>query len=357
MIGYKFSKTADREFVQALNARVDRYFEDTRLAKRAGPSMVTKTVLTFGFYVAVYATIVSGVVGNVALLFMLWAILGVGQALVGMCVMHDKVHGAYSRNRLANLLLEVPIIAIGVESMIWRIEHNVMHHNYTNVEGLDQDIHPRFVFRFSQHQPKRWFHRFQHIYATLFYGLLIIEWLTIKDFLKVAKYRRMEFFKTDWEAWKAVGIIAVKKSIFYGVFLVVPLWVLPYSNATVVLMFVTMLVVAGVVMTVIFQTAHVVPTVDFVDDEVAAGEEGWHRHQLRTTSNFANDSRVLTYLLGGLNFQIEHHLFPGICHTHYPALAKIVKSTALEYEMPYHSFETMREAVTGHYSMLKALGR
>ena len=356
-IDYSFSNSENVEFVKTLNQRVNNYFVSNKISKNANSKMFTKTIITFGFYVGIYLTILFSGITNLLVIFVLWAMLGIGQALVGMCVMHDKVHGSYTKNSLTNILLEIPIIAIGVESIIWSIEHNFMHHNYTNVEGLDQDIHPRVVFRFSKNQPKLWFHRFQHIYATFFYGLLIIEWMTVKDYLKVIKYRKLGFFKTNWKAWKVAMIITLKKSIFFLIFLVIPLMFMPFSPILICLMFLTMLVVAGIAMTIVFQTAHVVPNADFVEQEDQKEKESWHMHQLRTTSNFAKGNKWVTYLTGGLNYQIEHHLFPGICHTHYPELAKIVKSTTDEYQMPYHSYRSIGEAVGMHYSLLKTLGR
>lgn len=356
-INYNFSKSDNVEFVKTLNQRVNAFFTANNISKTADSKMYTKTLVTFGFYVAIYLTILFSGVTNLFLVFTLWAMLGIGQALVGMCVMHDKVHGSYTRSKLTNLLLEIPIISIGVESIIWNIEHNFMHHNYTNVEGLDQDIHPRVIFRFSKNQPKKWFHRFQHIYATFFYGLLIIEWMSVKDYIKVLKYRKMNFFKTNARALQVALIITIKKSIFYLIFLGIPLWILPFSSFQIIGMFLTMLVVAGIVMTIVFQTAHVVPNADFLEQDNAGENESWHMHQLRTTSNFAIGNKLVTYLTGGLNHQIEHHLFPGVCHTHYPELAKIVKSTADEYEMPYHSYASLGEAISKHYALLKSLGK
>ena len=167
-IEYKFSKTDNNVFGKAVNARVKEFFVKENIDRLADRDMILKTLVSFGFYMGIYFLILFGGVPNIFVLLFLWVLLGLGQGFVGMCIMHDKVHGAYAKNWWGNLLLEIPVIAIGVESLIWKIEHNIMHHNYTNVDGLDQDIYHRVVFRFSKHQSKRWFHRYQHIYATFF---------------------------------------------------------------------------------------------------------------------------------------------------------------------------------------------
>jgi linoleoyl-CoA desaturase len=167
----------------------------------------------------------------------------------------------------------------------------------------------------------------------------------------------MGFLKSNKEAWMLAFKILIKKAMFYIIFLIIPLFVLPFSTWETVALFLTMVGIAGIVMTVIFQTAHVVPDADFIHQEEQTTKENWHVHQLKTTCNFASENQFITYLFGGLNFQIEHHLFPDVCHVHYPKIAKIVSATAKEFDMPYHSYQTFSEAVVKHYALLKALGK
>lgn len=352
----KYSKTAHREFSEELNRRVYGYFNETGLNPTAGHSMVNKTFFLVGLYTAVYSVIISGTVTNLALLFLLWGLLGVGQSFIGMCVMHDTVHGAYTKDKTVRRWLQIPIIAIGVEERIWRIEHNILHHTYPNVDGIDQDIHPRWVFRFTKDQARKWYHAYQHIYASIFYCFLIIEWLTVKDFLKVIRFYRLRFFKSRREAVYVATLILFKKFLFYFFFLIIPLYVLPFSPLTVVSMFLTMLAVAGFVMTIVFQLAHVVDHCESEADYNHLAEKNWHVYQLETTCNFAHDNRPLSYLIGGLNYQIEHHLFPQICHSHYPEISKIVKQTADDFGIPYHYEPTFLGAVGSHFRHLKTLG-
>jgi linoleoyl-CoA desaturase len=356
MISYKFSNTDNQKFVKLLHSRVNSYFTKNEISRTEHSSVATKILFAFCFYLAIYLTIIFGGVDHIIIGFLLWGLLGVGQAFIGICI-HDKLHRSYLDNQLINGLLEIPIIAIGVESAIWKIEHNYLHHNYTNIEGIDGDIDPRFLFRFSKYQPRKWFHQFQHLYAPFFYSLFLVEWITSKDFVKTIKYHKMGLIKTKQEARNLIVIIILKKILFYALFLIIPIAVLPFSTAIIIGMFFTMIAVAGIILTVIFQIGHVVPTTDFIHQDTHTTKENWHIHQLKTTSNFGSNSRLVTYLMGGLNYQIEHHLFPDVCHIHYPEIAKIVRSTATEFSLPYYSYPTFSEAISNHFSLLKRLGR
>jgi linoleoyl-CoA desaturase len=222
---------------------------------------------------------------------------------------------------------------------------------------MDHDIHHRFVFRFSENQPKRWFHRFQHLYAPFIYGMLLFEWLTIKDFVKVIQYRRRRLIQTDKEAMILFVQILLKKTAFHVIFLGIPLFALNVNPWLISLGYASMLVCGGFFMTMVFQLAHIVPDVRFVPNNQESIEENWFVYQLQTTSNFANHQAMVSTLIGGLNYQIEHHLFPSICHVHYPKIAPIVKKTADEFGVPYHALPTVGSAIRAHFKLLKSLGK
>lgn len=356
MIYHQFSKEGERSFAGTVKARVNAYFDDNNIDRNANVIMVSKSIFAFGFYCSIYFTIILGDISSIPILFCLWAALGLGQALIGMTTMHDLLHGSYSKKKFINILKEIPVIAVGVESKIWQIEHNFLHHNFTNIEGLDQDIANRFVFRFTANQPRRWFHRYQHLYATFVYGLLIIEWLTIKDFVKIILFRKRDLIKTNWKAVLTMLSVIIKKGIFYFVFLIIPLQTLDFQPYIVVLMFLTMIVLAGVTLTIIFQTAHVTPNCSMHPENMGMTEDNWYVHQMLTTSNFSVGNKRTAYLVGSLNYQIEHHLFPEVCHVHYGDISGIVRETAKEFGLPYYAEKSFWNAISKHYGLLKELG-
>lgn len=319
--------------------------------------MIIKTISALSMYIIPFLVILLSGTSNLLLLFSLWMIMGLGMSFIGTSVMHDALHGSYSNKKMTNRILGFSAMILGAESAIWKIQHNVLHHTYTNIEHADEDIEPRYVLRFSPNQPKRWFHRYQHLYAVLFYSLSTLIWVTYKDFNKLVNYRKENHVKTKKEFNKLLSGIIIKKILYFSIFLGLPIFILPFSPGLVLLMFISMHLVSGLTLSLIFQPAHVVPTSSFTETKNPKIDINWSIHQLMTTSNFAMNNRLLSWFIGGLNFQIEHHLFPNICHIHYRHLSKIILKTTQEFNLPYYSQKSFRSALFVHFSMLKDLGK
>jgi linoleoyl-CoA desaturase len=358
MIHYKFSKHVNKEFAQTLRGRINDYFNENKISKNANSQMVGKSVFVLSLYLMPLIIMLITNISSIGILFGLWVIMGIGKAFVGTAVMHDALHGSYSKKKSINLLMGFSAFVVGANPKIWQIQHNVLHHTYTNIEHADEDIvTPSYLLRFTPNQPHKWYHKYQHIYAAFFYGISTLTWITIKDFIKVFEYRGEGLIKSKNDFNKTFTIIIIQKILYLGLFLVLPMLVLPVSPWLVVAMFVTMHFVTGLLLTLIFQTAHVMPTSEFLMQEEEEIEENWWVHQLHTTTNYATSSRFFSWMIGGLNFQIEHHLFPNICHVHYPKIASIVKNTAAEFNLPYYVQRSFRSAVMQHFSLLRKLGR
>ncbi|RJE75361.1 MULTISPECIES: acyl-CoA desaturase [Reichenbachiella] len=357
MINYKFKSKEENDFWSVLRKRVNTYFKENNLEKDANRHMVIKSIALFSLYLTPFFILIFAGITNLYILMSLWVIMGLGKAFIGTAVMHDSIHGAYSKNKSYNSIVAFSAALVGVDRLIWKIQHNVIHHTYTNIEDTDEDILPRFFFRFSEHQPKRWFHRFQHIYAPIFYCVPLLEWITTKDFVKAFEYRQMGLIKKGAEFRKEFAGIFFRKLMYYVVFLVLPVLMIDIPVGTTIVMIIVSHAVTGIMLALIFQTAHVVPNASFVKAESENLDTCWASHQILTTSNYGMKNKILTWFVGGLNFQIEHHLFPDVCHVHYPAIAKIVQQTTSEYDLPYYSFPSFRSAVAGHFGMLRDLGK
>ncbi|MFC4871968.1 fatty acid desaturase family protein [Negadavirga shengliensis] len=300
----------------------------------------------------------TGIVAHPLLLFALYITSGFGMAGVGMGVMHDAIHGSYSKNRTVNKYLGYTMNLIGANSSVWRIQHNVLHHTYTNIDEGDDDINAPFFLRFSPHAKRYWIHRFQYLYIWLFYGLSTISWITMKDFVRASRYKKMGFFSKDGEFRRELLKIGGWKLLYYSYALVLPLIMVPLPAWIIIMAFLSMHFVTGICISIVFQTAHVIPDTTFSQpDEEGVIAKDWTVHQLASTSNYAPKSRFLSWLIGGLNFQVEHHLFPNICHVHYRKLSRIVSKTAEEYNVPYLVKKTFLAALSGHVKMLRQLGR
>jgi linoleoyl-CoA desaturase len=254
---------------------------------------------------------------------------GIWHAGVGMTVMHDANHGSYSKNPGINRWIGNSLFLLGGQPATWKIQHNNIHHRFTNIDGYDADIDPAPLLRFSPHKPLRKFHRFQYIYAWLLYGLMTLVWITTKDFKQLVKYRKMELLGGGKNSFNRLMVeLVLSKIMYYIIFIALPVIILPIPWYLTLLFFLIMHFIAGVLLSVVFQTAHVMTGSAYpLPDENGIIENNWNVHQLMVTSDYAPDNRLLTWVTGGLNYHAVHHLFPHVCHVHYKKLSSIVKVT------------------------------
>ena len=353
-----FESNTNAEFYKTLQQRVREYFKQNNISRFGNAGMVVKTVFMISLYVVPFILLNTVFADSVLLSVLMWVIMGFGMAGVGLSIMHDANHGAYSKNDRVNKLLGLVINGVGGSDVNWRIQHNVLHHTYTNVSGYDEDIDPGKVMRFSPRAERLKIHRFQHIYAWFFYGLMTLMWCTAKDFVQAARFKRQNLLKTQNITYgRLVRAIIITKVIYFAIIFGVPFTfsILPWYGT--VLCFLTMHFIAGVTLAAIFQPAHVVPTSTYpIPNNSGVVEADWAVNQLYNTANFAPKSTWFSWYVGGLNFQVEHHLFPNISHVHYKKLSEIVKKTATEYNLPYYSYKTFFGAVREHTKMLHDLG-
>jgi linoleoyl-CoA desaturase len=328
------------------------------MSKNANGSMIGKTILMLCVFFVPLIVINIGIVSSPWLLFLLYMLSGLGMAGIGMGIMHDAIHGSYSNNRKINTLMGYTFNLIGANATVWKIQHNILHHTFTNIEHSDDDINAPFFLRFSPHAKKYWSHQFQHIYIWFFYGLATISWVTTKDFVRINRYHNMGFLDQKNEFRNALLSMIGWKLLYYSYALIIPLIIVPLPWWIIVLAFLSMHFITGLLISIVFQLAHIMPSAEFpLPDENGLIAGDWYTHQFATTCNYSPGSRVFTWLIGGLNYQIEHHLLPGICHVHYKKLSKIVIETANEFGMPYHSKKTFFSALWAHAKMLRKLGK
>ncbi|MCD9015781.1 fatty acid desaturase family protein [Parachryseolinea silvisoli] len=348
-----------RDFSTTLNKRVNEYFRENKINRHGDSEMVLKTIFMFTLYCLPYALLVTGVLTGT-----LWAlasivVMGLGLAGIGLSVMHDANHGAYSNKTWVNTLMGYSLNLVGANAFNWKMQHNVLHHTYTNVHEEDEDISPRGVLRLTPHSSWKHMHRYQFIYAWFLYGLMTIVWLFFKDFVRIVRYGRDGLAKKhNANIAREWFILIVSKLVYVSYIFVIPMVATSFLWWQVLLGVVLMHYIAGFILAIIFQPAHVVEGTEFPlpnDDNML--ENNWAVHQLHTTTNFGNSSRWFSWYVGGLNFQIEHHLFPNICHVHYRKISNIVQQTAAEYGLPYKSTRTFMQALRGHARLLRELGK
>lgn len=358
--GVVFDNKNGGEFISTLRGRVDEYFNKKGISRHANFNMVMKTLFMLALYFVPYAFIVSGMVTNAWLLLLLWTVMGFGIGGIGLSIMHDANHGSYSKNKGINRFLGAMLNVVGGHDTTWRIQHNVLHHSFTNVHGLDEDLDPGGMMRFSPHTPWKKAYKYQHIYAWFFYSLMTLSWVTIKDFKQLVRYNKMGLMKGQQTTFRKELIMAIAtKVIFYGYFVFIPIFVTGISWWLVLIGLFVATSVSGLVLAAIFQPAHVMEDNEFPMPKEGTNliENNWAIHQMVTTANFSPKSIFFSWYVGGLNYQIEHHLFPNICHVHYRKISGIVRKTAEEFNLPYHVQPTFVKALWEHTKMLKALGK
>jgi linoleoyl-CoA desaturase len=353
MTRVKFVRPTDATFRSTLLNRVDAYFKETGHSKHGDWRMYLKTLLYVGGYFALYAWLVS-VPHTVPAFLGVMAIIGATTAAIGLNIAHDASHGGYSARAWVNELVSHSFTIIGVHVYTWKIIHNVIHHTYTNIPGADGDLETVPMLRYyDKATPAKPYHRFQHLYAFGLYCLATMVWVFRKDYVHMNKKEHCGYVKPTPPFYEWV-LLYFGKGLHYTLFLAIPWLVLEQPLGAVVLGFFLLHMVAGLVLATIFAVGHLVDDALVVPAD-AAGQvhDEWSAHQLRTTANFGTKSAFFYWTVGGLNFQIEHHLFPTICHVHYKALSPIVQATAKEYGLPYTAYASLPQALGAHMRYLR----
>ena len=356
MAGFdRLSKTAvfkeSGEFLSVVRTRVDSHFGGR--SRRGDPRLYRKAAMIGVWFVGSYCFLLAARVAWLQILLCIsYALAACG---LGFNVFHDAVHGAFSPNRRLNTFLGwLMSTVLGPGRYLWWYKHNILHHSFTNIFKLDDDLETRGHLRLSPRQPWRPKFRYQQLFFVFLYALNTLEWIFVKDFVQYFT-QRMNPYQPIQMTRKLKREFLISKLVYVAVFVLLPFVVLPPLRvvAGLLLFHVTL----SLTMSFVFVLAHVVEKADFPDStsDGALADE-WAAHQMRTTVNFGTDNRLLNWFAGGLNFQIEHHLFPQVSHTHYPDICGIVRRTASEFGLPYNQYETFSEAMKSHYRRLCELG-
>jgi linoleoyl-CoA desaturase len=341
-------------FLNALKQRVAEYFTQTGKRPNDNWRMYLKSAIILAWFFGSYIALVffaKGALIAIPLAFF----LALSMAAVGFGIQHDGGHNAYSRKNWINKLAASTLDLIGASSYLWYWKHAIFHHSYTNIQNHDPDIDLGSAGRFSPHAKKFWFQRWQHIYLWPLYGLMSSRWHIIGDFKDVVNGTIPPHRVPRPKGWALIVFIA-GKVISFSMAFAIPLF---FHSWWVVLLFYLLVTgVLGIVLSLVFQLAHCVEEADFPlpSEGTQRMEQSWAVHQMETTVNFARESKILCWYLGGLNFQIEHHIFPHVCHIHYPAISRIVESTCREFGVRYSVHPTFWAGMKSHYRWLKRMG-
>lgn len=345
-----------KPFHHAVKTAVDQYFIDKQLKKTGNWKLYSKSAVLIPAALLIYVSLLLFPI-SASWGLLLCGLLGFIMASIGFNVMHDACHGSYSSRNWINDTMGLTLNVLGGNAFIWKFKHNIIHHTYTNVDGIDDDIAKSPLLR--QCATQKWVpaHRVQHIYAVLVYAISSFAWVFLMDF---NKYFSKRVYQTPLQKMdrKEHWIFWGSKVLYVLVYILIPVWFVGWGPWA--LGFAAMHVTMGLTLAITFQLAHVVEDTEFEFVEVndhKKFEEEWAIHQVKTTANFATGNKIVNWFTGGLNFQIEHHLFPRISHVHYPAISRIVKQTCHQYDIAYNEFPTMHQAIASHFKIMRELGK
>lgn len=341
-------------FQKELRLRVNAYFEENDLSITGNLRLYVKAITLISVFSALYVLLVFFTpVWYIALPAA--GLLGITLAGIGFNIMHDGSHGSFSKSHAWNKAAAFTLDFFGASSFLWSQKHNMIHHTYTNIDGIDEDIDIRPMLRIASTQKRYWFHKYQHIYCIPVYGLAHIFWIVGKDF---RKYFLRKIGNVPVKEVSATDHLTfwMSKASFLFFFIGLPLYFI--GSKMFIPGFIVFSICSGITLGLVFQLAHAVEHTEFpipnADDQ--SMEDEWAAIQVRTTANFATKNPIVTWFTGGLNFQIEHHLFPKVSHVHYPALSVIVKETCNDFDLNYVEFPSMKVAIESHLRHMKELG-
>jgi linoleoyl-CoA desaturase len=352
------------EFFSTLRTRINDYFTENNIKPTGNWKLYSKTIILGTLLGLNYASLYI-VPADSNWIYVVYATIGIWFAGIGFNVMHDGAHGSYSDKTWVNKLMAVSLNLLGGNAFIWAEKHNIAHHSFTNIEGVDDDIDLWPILRVNTSKKKLWFHKFQHIYGIPLYFVAYLTWIFIQDFKKYFSGKVIDRpFKTKFGILQHIEFWS-SKIVYITIFFFLPAFAIGFKTA--IIGFILMGALCGILITVVFQLAHVVEETTYVTDlEVAKRNhqtidaihvaDDWATHQIHTTSNFSTKSKFLTWALGGLNFQVEHHLFPKISHVHYPKINEIVKKTCADFNVKYNEVPTFLAAIRSHLAHLKTVG-
>jgi linoleoyl-CoA desaturase len=351
----KFKNLTGTNFHKELKQRVNNYFVEANLKSTGNLSLYFKAILLWGSYLALYVHVVFFTPENNLLALFECILMGGVTASIGFNVMHDGGHGSFSESAFWNKIAAFSVNGLGASMLMWMNKHNIIHHTYTNIDGVDDDIEVGSLLRMCTTQKKLKVHRFQHIYVWFLYTLLLISWVLFTDYKKYFTKKVGNIPLKKFSTGNHIAFWAAKV-FYYGIMVALPIYkvgFLPWFVG-----FMTLSMFAGLVLSVVFQLAHTVEETAFpiANTDTNNIENDWAIHQVETTANFATKNKLISWLVGGLNFQIEHHLFPKISHVHYPAISKIIKATCEEFNVKYIEYKRTRDALVSHALYLRRMG-
>lgn len=349
-----FSKDEGSNFYQELNEKVEHYFTQKGIGKTGNKTMIFKIILYFSLDILFYGLMITST--TTIGFYTFYLLMGLSVLLTAFNISHDAAHGVAVKSKFWNkLLFSLSFNLQGNNAYVWGKNHNESHHLYTNVEGSDIDVLNNPLFRMTESQELKWFHRYQFIYAPFLYLLYSINWFFFRETLMLLNYSSRTI-KIEIPKSEVVKLI-VYKLLYIGYMIVLPIYLLPFGWTAVLFAFLLNHFMVSLIFVGVLGVSHLS---DFVEHPVADQDNklnmSWPKLQMCTSVDYNAGSRFFNWTLGGFNAHALHHLLPSICHVHYleilPIFRELADKHGLNYmEMPYS------KSLASHFRFLKAMGK
>lgn len=343
----KFQTTQPTVFFTGLKQEINAYFTHKKISKFGNNSVWIKAFLVVSAYVGAYLFLLFG---NPKYQLIPYLIMGISGVLVVFNIVHDASHHAFFASKKWNNRIRYLGDLVGINTYIWDIRHNKQHHTFTNILGGDLIIENIPLIRLSPEQPWKWFHRYQMIYAPFLYMFYSLFWIFVIDFKlffkkDICNLKNMHHPRAEWIKLFAFKILYVCYSIL------LPAYYAGLGLKYAIGYFLLMHFFGGILLSIVAVLGHFVEGPIFPKVEHNIIPKSWAEHELEATIDFAPTSSCMHWFTGGLNTHTAHHLFPGICHTHYKAITPIIMRYCLAHGYPYHA-ESFLNALKSHFRYL-----
>ena len=349
----KFSKDEGSDFYKELNDKIEQYFTEKGISKTGNRTMIFKIMLYFSLDILFYGLMITST--TTIGFYIFYLLMGLSVLLTAFNVSHDAAHGVAVKSKFWNkLLFSLSFNLQGNNAYVWGKNHNESHHLYTNVEGSDIDVLNNPLFRMTESQELKWFHRYQFIYAPFLYLLYSINWFFFRETLMLFNYSsrtiQIEIPKNE------VVKLVIYKLLYIIYMIILPIYLLPFGWTIVLLAFLLNHFMVSLLFVGVLGVSHLS---DFVEHPVPDQDNklsmSWPKLQMCTSVDYNAGSTFFNWTLGGFNAHALHHLLPNICHVHYLEILPIFRELAKKHGLTYMEM-SYRKSLASHFRFLKAMG-
>lgn len=352
-MGVRYPAETD-QFYQTVSERIEQYFNTSQNSRLANPFFYLKASILVAFYLGCYWVLLKCESTLYAVIAMIC--MGPLAILIGINVAHDAAHSAISSKAWVNRTFLHLFDMLGANSYMWRMRHVFSHHSFPNILHEDADLKQNPLVRIFPTDVLHKIHKYQFIYAPFLYLLYTINWLYFRDFKDFKARKIGSLTHPRHPSWEWIKLFLFK-SLYLFAMIVLPLAISPLTSAWFIVGFLCMNFAASITITLALIPSHVAEHSRFpLPDNEGLMPHSWSHHQVLTVIDFATQNWMLNLLFGGFNHHVTHHLFPGICHVHYPKLTPIIAQTCREYGLDYRHESSFLNAYFAHYRLLKNNG-